>query len=441
MLRAKAARAEAEGVTRQDAWLGNVDRVGALGSATAPLANWANDFEAAPRRCWRRCSASTATATCRASTTRRSRRWFQRARRPARAGGRRTTVAFFYTCSVNYNEPQVGRDAVSVLEKNGCAVSCPQQVCCGMPYLDGGRHRRGHARTRAGTWTRCCRWWRRGRTWWCRSRPAPTSSRRSTRCWCRARPRTKVAAAHPRPLRVPGRAATGRARSPRTSPARARARSPTRCPATCAPRTWATRRATSCSSSPAPRSRVVERCTAMDGTWAMKKEYYPISLQFARKAAAEMEAAAARHLRHRLLAVRAADRGRARRRSRAHPIEPPARGLRPARGALRRRCSKVDRRSREVKDLVAYEKVREDACARGVIALKRDRRAPVGDEPDPPLREPRDRAVPDPGDGPHRADRGRRRRSRTRSTPTTRCCPRRASCPPRSSSRSPSWCA
>jgi Fe-S oxidoreductase len=35
---------------------------------------------------------------------------------------------------------------------------------------------------------------------------------------------------------------------------------------------------------------VVERCTAMDGTWGMKKEFYPISLQFARKAAAEMEA-------------------------------------------------------------------------------------------------------------------------------------------------------
>ena len=36
---------------------------------------------------------------------------------------------------------------------------------------------------------------------------------------------------------------------------------------------------------------VVERCTAMDGTWGMKKEFYPISLQFARKAVQEMEAA------------------------------------------------------------------------------------------------------------------------------------------------------
>ena len=35
---------------------------------------------------------------------------------------------------------------------------------------------------------------------------------------------------------------------------------------------------------------VVEKCTAMDGTWAMKKEYYPISLKYARKAVVEMEA-------------------------------------------------------------------------------------------------------------------------------------------------------
>jgi len=42
---------------------------------------------------------------------------------------------------------------------------------------------------------------------------------------------------------------------------------------------------------PGTKVTVVERCTAMDGTWAMKKEFYPISLGFARKAAREMEAA------------------------------------------------------------------------------------------------------------------------------------------------------
>ena len=35
---------------------------------------------------------------------------------------------------------------------------------------------------------------------------------------------------------------------------------------------------------------VVEKCTAMDGTWGMKKEYYPISVQYARKAVDAMDA-------------------------------------------------------------------------------------------------------------------------------------------------------
>ena len=47
-------------------------------------------------------------------------------------------VALFYTCPVNYNQPDVGKAAVAVLEKNGIAVECPPQRCCGMPYLDGG---------------------------------------------------------------------------------------------------------------------------------------------------------------------------------------------------------------------------------------------------------------------------------------------------------------
>lgn len=53
----------------------------------------------------------------------------------ARAAGR---VAVFYTCSVNYNEPHIGKAAVAVLEKNGFEVVCPPQECCGMPHLDGG---------------------------------------------------------------------------------------------------------------------------------------------------------------------------------------------------------------------------------------------------------------------------------------------------------------
>src|SRR5207244_7852761 len=47
-------------------------------------------------------------------------------------------VALFATCTVEYNDPAIGRAAVAVLERSGIDVSLPPQKCCGMPYLDGG---------------------------------------------------------------------------------------------------------------------------------------------------------------------------------------------------------------------------------------------------------------------------------------------------------------
>jgi Fe-S oxidoreductase len=53
-------------------------------------------------------------------------------------GERKEKVALFYTCSVNYNFPSAGKAAVAVLEKNGLEVVAPEQLCCGMPKLDCG---------------------------------------------------------------------------------------------------------------------------------------------------------------------------------------------------------------------------------------------------------------------------------------------------------------
>ncbi len=135
MLRAKAARARAEGVTRQDAWLGNVDALGAVGVAAAPVSNWVNGF--APARVLMEAVVGVHRDRALPRFSHKTfARWFRQRRGGRVAGGRK--VALFFSCSVNYNEPQVGKDAVSVLEKNGCSVECPPQVCCGMPYLDGG---------------------------------------------------------------------------------------------------------------------------------------------------------------------------------------------------------------------------------------------------------------------------------------------------------------
>ena len=75
-------------------------------------------------------------------------RWWRRhtprteAAQPLKEGVEQPTplkVALFSTCVVDYNDPEVGTAAVQVLEHNGVEVVWPpQQVCCGMPYLDGG---------------------------------------------------------------------------------------------------------------------------------------------------------------------------------------------------------------------------------------------------------------------------------------------------------------
>ncbi|HET8578814.1 MAG TPA: heterodisulfide reductase-related iron-sulfur binding cluster [Methylomirabilota bacterium] len=137
MLRARAAEGRAQGVRLQDRFLGNTDLVGRLGSLTAPVSNWAMGvwvhrkfMEAAvgihrERRLppFHRETFS---------------RWFDRRRREPRTAPPAERVALFATCSIEYNDPATGKAAVAVLEKNGVDVSLPAQRCCGMPYLDGG---------------------------------------------------------------------------------------------------------------------------------------------------------------------------------------------------------------------------------------------------------------------------------------------------------------
>ena len=146
MLRARAVDARRSGVTLQDRMLGNTDLVGKLGSLTAPLSNWMNEL--AVHRAFMQAVAG----------IHRKRRlpkfhrptlssWFKsragqrpevadRARSTPASGARK--VALFATCTVEYNAPAIGRAAVAVLERNGVDVTLPEQRCCGMPYLDGG---------------------------------------------------------------------------------------------------------------------------------------------------------------------------------------------------------------------------------------------------------------------------------------------------------------
>jgi glycerol-3-phosphate dehydrogenase subunit C len=57
------------------------------------------------------------------------------------------TVVYFHGCAVNGFEPDLGRDAVEILERNGFDVIVPRQECCGLPFISNGLY--DHARRKA----------------------------------------------------------------------------------------------------------------------------------------------------------------------------------------------------------------------------------------------------------------------------------------------------
>jgi glycerol-3-phosphate dehydrogenase subunit C len=134
MLRAKMIGADEKGIAFRERFLGATDLVGGLMTKIAPLAN------AAAHSSWNRALMEKTIGIARdrqlpTYAEESFATWWSR-RAPAEGGP--AGVVLFATCYVNYNDPAIGKAAVSVLERAGCAVSCPEQVCCGMPRLDGG---------------------------------------------------------------------------------------------------------------------------------------------------------------------------------------------------------------------------------------------------------------------------------------------------------------
>lgn len=139
MLRHRAIDAKEHGVKLQDRVLGDPDFVGKMGTILPAVANWGTNLR--PNRVMMEATVGIhrdRQLPAFAEETFLS--WFNK-RHPSRpdpktVSGRK--VVLFYTCSVQWNEPQVGRAAVEVLEHNGVTVFAPEMRCCGMPALDGG---------------------------------------------------------------------------------------------------------------------------------------------------------------------------------------------------------------------------------------------------------------------------------------------------------------
>ncbi len=137
LMREKAQRAKRRGVAVQDRALGEPGRLGALMSGPfAPLSNLVN-----ANRLMRKLNEKTLGISSEfpvpTFASQPFETWLAK-HEPLDAAGKSGTVAIFATCLGDYNFPRLAAATVRVLEKNGYAVVRPAQECCGMPNLDGG---------------------------------------------------------------------------------------------------------------------------------------------------------------------------------------------------------------------------------------------------------------------------------------------------------------
>jgi glycerol-3-phosphate dehydrogenase subunit C len=132
-----AQRAERHGIGLAGRLLGNPEKVGRMGTALPALANAANRN---PTHRWlmervtgiHRHKHLPPFARERFST------WLSRHPDEAPRDGSNGKVALFHTCVVENHFPAIGRAALEVLGRSGVAVVVPEQRCCGMPALEQG---------------------------------------------------------------------------------------------------------------------------------------------------------------------------------------------------------------------------------------------------------------------------------------------------------------
>jgi glycerol-3-phosphate dehydrogenase subunit C len=136
MARAKAQQVKEQGVSLGDKMLGNPDLLGKLGTRTSPLANWANESRIHRQfmqsllgihKDKKLPSFAVKTLASQFSAIKKNPQGEPAAR-----------IAFFSTCYVNYNEPELGLDTVEVMARNNVDVAFAYERCCGMPLWHNG---------------------------------------------------------------------------------------------------------------------------------------------------------------------------------------------------------------------------------------------------------------------------------------------------------------
>ena len=136
MARAKAQGVRKEGVSFADKILGNPDLAGKIGTSVSPLANWANE-SAIHRRFMQSLLDIHKDKKLPPFASKTFASQFA-ARAKAPRGEPAGRIAFFATCYVNYNQPELGLDTLDVMAHNNVEVQFAYERCCGMPLWHNG---------------------------------------------------------------------------------------------------------------------------------------------------------------------------------------------------------------------------------------------------------------------------------------------------------------
>jgi Fe-S oxidoreductase len=136
MARAKAHGVKKNGSPLVDKLLGNPDLLGKLGTASAPLANWGNE-NSLNRRLMHNVVGIHKNKKLPPFASKSFASQFSRHRK-APEGEPAARIAFYSTCYVNYNQPEIGLDTLSVMAHNNIDVAFAYERCCGMPLWHNG---------------------------------------------------------------------------------------------------------------------------------------------------------------------------------------------------------------------------------------------------------------------------------------------------------------
>ena len=134
LMRANAVRRKEEGIGFREKMLARPELVGTIAGATAGLTNWAN------KQPLLRVGLEAILGIHREKLlpefqSQKFEEWLAAQPKPA---GSDAKAVLFATCYVNHNAPEIGKAAVDVFSKSGVSLSCPKQNCCGMPALEAG---------------------------------------------------------------------------------------------------------------------------------------------------------------------------------------------------------------------------------------------------------------------------------------------------------------